>query len=92
LCCTSPFPAKFFVGDVAVHLQLGLAINKIYTKTKRKLGLSKTLDSFFFVLRMIKIKRCKRNIKRKTENIHKRNTRLNFDYLFPAAAPEKGAC
>jgi hypothetical protein len=41
---------------------------------------------------MIKIKRCKRKIKRKTENIHKRNTRLNLDYLFPATAPEKGAC
>jgi hypothetical protein len=26
----------FFVGDVAVHLQLGLAINKIYTKAKKK--------------------------------------------------------
>jgi hypothetical protein len=34
----------FFVGDVVVHLRLGLATNKIYTKTKRKLGLSETLD------------------------------------------------
>jgi hypothetical protein len=25
----------FFVGDVAVHLWLGLAINKIYTKAKK---------------------------------------------------------
>jgi hypothetical protein len=32
---------------------------------------------------MIKIKRYKRKIKRKTENIHKHNTRLNLDYLFP---------
>jgi hypothetical protein len=33
-----------FFGDVAVHLRLALAINKIYTKAKRKLGFSKTLD------------------------------------------------
>jgi hypothetical protein len=33
----------FFVGDVAVHLRLGLAINKIYTKAK-KLGYRETLD------------------------------------------------
>jgi hypothetical protein len=26
----------FFVGDVAVHLRLGLVINKIYTKAKKK--------------------------------------------------------
>jgi hypothetical protein len=26
----------FFVGEVAVHLRLGLAINKIYTKAKKK--------------------------------------------------------
>jgi hypothetical protein len=38
----------FFVRYVAVHLRLGLAINKIYTKNKRKLGFSKTLDWFFF--------------------------------------------
>jgi hypothetical protein len=32
-----------FVGDVAVHIRLGLAnINK--KETKRKLGFSKTLD------------------------------------------------
>jgi hypothetical protein len=37
----------FFVGDVAVHLRLGLAINKIYTKIKRTLGFSETLDWFF---------------------------------------------
>jgi hypothetical protein len=60
----------FFVGDVAVHLWLGLAnINK--KGTKRRLGFSKTIDCFFFVSRMIKIKRCKIKIKRKTENIHK---------------------
>jgi hypothetical protein len=34
----------FFVEDVVVHLQLELATNKIYTKTKIKLGLSETLD------------------------------------------------
>jgi hypothetical protein len=34
----------FFVEDVVVHLPLGLAINKIYTKAKIKLGFSKTLD------------------------------------------------
>jgi hypothetical protein len=51
----------FFVGDVVVHLRLGLAINKIYTKGKRKLGFSETLDWFFFVLQMIKFKRCKKN-------------------------------
>jgi hypothetical protein len=26
----------FFVGDVVVHLRLGLAINKMYTKAKKK--------------------------------------------------------
>jgi hypothetical protein len=26
----------FFVGDVAVHIRLGLAINKIYRKAKKK--------------------------------------------------------
>jgi hypothetical protein len=36
----------FFVGDVTVHLRLGLAvINK--KRTKRKLGFRKTLDWFF---------------------------------------------
>jgi hypothetical protein len=34
----------FFVGNVVVHLQLGLAIDKIYAKAKRKLGFSETLD------------------------------------------------
>jgi hypothetical protein len=38
----------FFVGDVAGHLQIGLTINKIYTKAKRKLRFSKTL--YWFVL------------------------------------------
>jgi hypothetical protein len=38
---------------------------------------------------MIKIKRCKRKIKRKTENIHKCNTRLNLDYLFPGNSARK---
>jgi hypothetical protein len=38
---------------------------------------------------MIKIKRCKIKIKRKTENNHKRNTRLNLDYLFPGNAARK---
>jgi hypothetical protein len=37
----------FFVGNVVVHLQLGLAIDKIYAKAKRKLGFSETLDWFF---------------------------------------------
>jgi hypothetical protein len=78
----------FFVGDAPVHLRLGLAINKIYTKAK-KIGLSKTLYCFF---RMIKIKRCKRKIKRKTENTHKRNTGLILDYLFPGNGAKKGAC
>jgi hypothetical protein len=82
----------FFVGDVVFHLRLGLEnINK--KRTKRKLGFSKTLDwLIFFVLRMIKIKRCKRKIKRKTENIHK----CKLDWILitssPATAPEKGAC
>jgi hypothetical protein len=62
----------FFVGDVVVLLQLGLAIKKCIQNLKRKLGFSKTLDWFFFVLRMIKIKRCKIKIKTKTENNHKR--------------------
>jgi hypothetical protein len=38
---------------------------------------------------MIKIKRCKRKIKRKIENNHKRNTRLNLDYLFPSDGARK---
>jgi hypothetical protein len=33
----------FFVGDVAIHLRLGLA-NIDKERTKRKLGFSKTLD------------------------------------------------
>jgi hypothetical protein len=41
-------------------------------------------------LRMIKIKRCKRKIKRNTKNIRK------LDWILitcsPATAPEKGAC
>jgi hypothetical protein len=36
----------FFVGDVAIHLRLGLA-NIDKERTKRKLGFSKTLDWFF---------------------------------------------
>jgi hypothetical protein len=80
----------FFVGDVIVHLRLGLA-TKYIQKLKWKLGFRKNLDLFFFVLRMIKIKRWKRKIKRKTENIHKRNTRLNIDYLFPGNSARKRA-
>jgi hypothetical protein len=61
--------------------------------TKGKLGFSKTLDWFFcFVLRMIKIKRCKRKIKRKTENIHKRELDWILITCSPATGPEKGAC
>jgi hypothetical protein len=84
----------FFVRDVAVHLQLGLAKRKKdYKKTKRKLMFSKTLDWFFcFVLRMIKIKRRKRKIKRKTKNIHKRKLDWILITCSPAMAPEKGAC
>jgi hypothetical protein len=38
-----PSTKYMFFGDVAIHIRLGLAINKI-KKTKRKLGFSKTLD------------------------------------------------
>jgi hypothetical protein len=38
---------------------------------------------------MIKIKRCKRKTKRKIENIQKRNTRLNLDYLLPSSGARK---
>jgi hypothetical protein len=36
-----------FVGDVAVHIRLGLANITNKKGTKRKLGFSKTLDWFF---------------------------------------------
>jgi hypothetical protein len=58
---------------------------------KRKLGFSKTLD-WFFVLRMIKIKICKRKIKRKTENIHKHKLDWILITCSLATALEKGAC
>jgi hypothetical protein len=74
----------FFVGDVAVHLRLGLAnINK--KETKRKLW----YIDFFLFWGWSKFKICKRKIKRKTENIHKRNTTLNLDYLFPGNGARK---
>jgi hypothetical protein len=63
--------------------------NKIYTKAKRKLGFSKTLDWFFLCCGWSKSRDTKRKIKRKTENIHKRNTRLNLDYLFPGNSTRK---
>jgi hypothetical protein len=50
----------FFVGDVAIHLQSGSAINKIYTKAKKKTRVQQNPRLIFLVLRMIKIKRCKR--------------------------------
>jgi hypothetical protein len=39
---------------------------------------------------MVKIKRSKRKIKRKIENIYKRNTTLNLDYLFPGNNARNG--
>jgi hypothetical protein len=39
---------------------------------------------------MVEIEICKRKIKRNTENIHKHNTRLNLDYLFPGNDARKG--
>jgi hypothetical protein len=40
---------------------------------------------------MIKVKRYKRRIKRKTENIQKNDTRLDLDCLFPGnGARERG--
>jgi hypothetical protein len=79
----------FFGGDVIIHLRLGLEINKTNTKTKRKLWSSKTLDWFFFVLRMIKFKRCKRKIKRKNWKYSQTQTKLNLDYLFPSNSARK---
>jgi hypothetical protein len=81
-----------FVGDVAVHLRLGLAINKIYTQTKRKLGFSTTLDWFFFFWGWSKLRDAKRKIKRKTENIHKGKLDWILITCSPATAPEKRAC
>jgi hypothetical protein len=43
--CRPSTKYMFFVGDVAVHLRLGLAKRKKdQKKTKRELGFSKTLD------------------------------------------------
>jgi hypothetical protein len=39
---------------------------------------------------MVEIKRCKRKIKRKTENIYKHNTRLNLDYFLGQRHHKKG--
>jgi hypothetical protein len=63
-------------------------------KTKEKLGLIKNkIRLIFFFLRMTKVKRCKRKSKEKLKNNHKKSdTRLDLDCLFPATAPEKGAC
>jgi hypothetical protein len=82
----------FFVGDVAVHLRLGLAINKTYTKIKRTLGFSETLDWFFLFCGWSKSKDAKRKIKRKTKNIHKRKLDWILITCSPATVPEKGAC
>jgi hypothetical protein len=38
---------------------------------------------------MVEIKKSKRKIKRKTENIYKGNTRLNLGYLFPGNGARK---
>jgi hypothetical protein len=78
----------FFVGDVAIHLQLGLEINKIYTKAKRKLGFSKTLDWFFLFWGWPKFRDAKK-IERNTENIHKRKLDWILITCSPATAPEK---
>jgi hypothetical protein len=77
----------FFVGDVAIHLQLGLEINKIYTKAKRKLGFSKTLDWFFCFEDDQNSEMQK--IERNTENIHKRKLDWILITCSPATAPEK---
>jgi hypothetical protein len=80
-----PSTKYMFFWRCAVHLQLGLAKRG----TKRKLGFRKTLDWFFcFVLRMIKIKRCKR----KTENIHKCKLDRILINCSLATTPRKGAC
>jgi hypothetical protein len=72
----------FFVGDVAVHLRLRLAI-KIYTKAKRKLGFSKTLDWFFLFWGWSKLRDAKEKSKGKLK-YSQTQTRLNLDYLFPS--------
>jgi hypothetical protein len=78
----------FFVGDVAVHLRLGLAI--INRKgTKRKLGFSKTLD--FFCFEDDQNWEMQKKNQKKNWKYSQTQTRLNLDYLFPATAPEKGA-
>jgi hypothetical protein len=42
---------------------------------------------------MIKVKRCKRKLKGKLKNIHKKSdTRLDLDCLFPGNGARKGAC
>jgi hypothetical protein len=77
----------FFIADVVVHLRLGLAISKIYTKDKKK---TRVVEDYFFLFwGWSKLRDAKRKIKRKTENIYKRNTRLNLDYLFPGNGTRK---
>jgi hypothetical protein len=53
-----------FVGDVAVHLRLGLA-NIIKKGTKTKLGFSKTLDWFFLFWGWSKLRDAKEKSKEK---------------------------
>jgi hypothetical protein len=36
----------FFIADVVVHLRLGLAISKIYTKDKKK---TRVVEDYFFL-------------------------------------------
>jgi hypothetical protein len=77
----------FFVGNVAIHLWLGLAIKNI--QKLKKLGFNKTLDWFFW--RWSNLRDAKK-IKRKTENIHERKLDRILITCSPATAPEKGAC
>jgi hypothetical protein len=101
LCFTSPWPVKFFwiihkiigfVREVSVHLLLGLAINKIYTKTKNKNKSKNTwvrqtrLDWFW---EWSKVSRCKKKNQKKTENYTKSNKRPNLDHLFPGNGARK---
>jgi hypothetical protein len=77
----------FFVGDVAVHLWLELAIKNI--QKLKKLGFNKTLDWFFWW--WSNLRDAKEN-QEKTENIHERKLDRILITCSLTTAPEKGAC
>jgi hypothetical protein len=79
------------VGEVAVHLLLGLAINKIYkneNKNKsKKTRVTKTRLDWFWG--WLKVSACKNKNQKKTKNYTKSNKRSNLDHLFPSNGARK---